>query len=173
MQVQIKIQGLREVARAMRELPNRVDRKILNAGLLEGARVIRDEARQLAPVLKTREDKRWRPGALRRAIQTVAINASRAQYAGEVIVRVRKLSKRQVAAFKRRQSKRKKKVDSRLNPADAFYWSFVEFGTAKIPARPFMRPAFESKKQQAIDAAIRVFRERIQLEIAKLGRTTA
>lgn len=35
---------------------------------------------------------------------------------------------------------------------DTFYWRFLEFGTARTRAKPFLRPAFgESQQQQAID----------------------
>lgn len=34
----------------------------------------------------------------------------------------------------------------------AFYARFVEFGTSKMAARPFMRPAFEKSASAAIDA---------------------
>lgn len=33
---------------------------------------------------------------------------------------------------------------------DEFYGAFHEFGTKKMPARPFIRPAFEANKAQAI-----------------------
>lgn len=32
---------------------------------------------------------------------------------------------------------------------DTFYGAFVEFGTSKMSARPFMRPAFDEKKGEA------------------------
>lgn len=39
------------------------------------------------------------------------------------------------------------------NPGgDTYYWRFVEFGTEKIPARPFMRPALPQSAQRATDA---------------------
>jgi len=40
----------------------------------------------------------------------------------------------------------------RKRDVDAYYWRFVEFGTAKMAARPFMRPAFEAKKGDALEA---------------------
>ena len=52
---------------------------------------------------------------------------------------------------------------------DAFYARFVEFGTVKMAARPFLRPAFEAKKGEAVDA-IKVYLERrIPAEVAKLA----
>lgn len=34
---------------------------------------------------------------------------------------------------------------------DAFYWKWVEFGTSKMPARAFMRPAYEAKASEAVE----------------------
>lgn len=36
---------------------------------------------------------------------------------------------------------------------NAFYWRFVELGTSKMPADPFMRTAFDQKEEEAADAA--------------------
>lgn len=37
---------------------------------------------------------------------------------------------------------------------DTFYAGFVEFGTSKMPAKPFMRPAYDSKGQDAKNKVI-------------------
>lgn len=34
----------------------------------------------------------------------------------------------------------------------AWYWRFVEFGTANLAARPFLRPAFEASKSKLVAA---------------------
>lgn len=167
MDVRIRIDGLQEIGAALRELPRRLDSKILNAGLLAGARVVRDEAKRLAPELSV-EDDRWERGALRRAIAASRIRPT--QYAAEATVRVRKLTKRQLAKFKSRRRFLAGRL-RRAHPRDAFYWVFVEFGTAKMTARPFLRPAFESQKERAVEAAIKVFRDRLEKEMVKAGRT--
>lgn len=181
--LRIEFQGLKELERAMLALPSRVDRKILNEGLLVGARIVRDEAKKRAPELhdtseSLRPDPRWKRGALKRAIRASRIRAR--EFAAEAIVSVRRLSSRAIARVRTRQRKaelrRLKRTGKlyggrRVVLGDAFYWRFVEFGTATMRARPFLRPAFESHKRQAVDAAIKYFRERVQLEIAKLGRT--
>lgn len=38
----------------------------------------------------------------------------------------------------------------------------LEYGTASAPAYPFMRPAYESKKQQAVDAMTKTLAEQIK-----------
>lgn len=49
----------------------------------------------------------------------------------------------------------KRRVKAKGLPGgDTFYWRFLEFGTAKMPAKPFMRPAFTQKGNEAISAAI-------------------
>jgi HK97 gp10 family phage protein len=48
----------------------------------------------------------------------------------------------------------------------AYYWDrFVEFGTSKMPAQPFARPAYDADKEQAAEA--------IQLGLISLVRELA
>lgn len=44
-----------------------------------------------------------------------------------------------------------------MRNVDVARW--LEFGTSKMPAYPSVRPAFDAKKQEAIDAAAEKFRE--------------
>lgn len=48
-----------------------------------------------------------------------------------------------------------------------WYWKFLEFGTAHMYARPFMRPAFEAKKSEAVDRIREYLAARIDKEAAK------
>lgn len=43
---------------------------------------------------------------------------------------------------------------ARKSGDNVFYWRFLEFGTEKMAARPFMRPALESKAEAATDAIV-------------------
>ena len=56
--------------------------------------------------------------------------------------------------------------NSSANPDDPYYWRFVEFGTSKMPAKPFLRPAFTAKKEQASREIIMT----LQDEILRGGR---
>ena len=40
------------------------------------------------------------------------------------------------------------------DPNNAFYWKFQEFGTARHPAAPFLRPAYDAKEDEAARVAI-------------------
>jgi HK97 gp10 family phage protein len=44
-----------------------------------------------------------------------------------------------------------------MRNVDVARW--LEFGTSKMPAYPSVRPAFDAKKQEAVDAAAAKFRE--------------
>lgn len=46
---------------------------------------------------------------------------------------------------------RVKNGNSREDQKGAYYWRFLEFGTVKQAAQPFLRPAFELGKQGFID----------------------
>ncbi|QHB89515.1 hypothetical protein F9K57_03200 [Acinetobacter baumannii] len=51
---------------------------------------------------------------------------------------------------------------------DTRHWRFVEFGTAYVPAIPFMRVAFYSKIDDVIETFAQVFSEEVEKELATL-----
>lgn len=57
---------------------------------------------------------------------------------------------------------------SKKNPGgDTFYWRFLELGTSKAPARPFMRPALNNNKDAIQTAFVEDFKEQLDKELAK------
>lgn len=56
---------------------------------------------------------------------------------------------------------RKRKVGKTYTTTNAFYWRFFEFGTSKMPAKPFLRPSFEAKKGEAMQAMKNKLAEKI------------
>ena len=60
---------------------------------------------------------------------------------------------------------------SSANPGgDTFYWRFIEFGTSKVAARPFMRPAMEQSMAAATQAFTEEYEKAIDRAIAKASR---
>ena len=51
-----------------------------------------------------------------------------------------------------------------------WYGHFVEFGTSKMSARPFMRPAYENNGTKAIDTAKDYIAQRLDDEVLKARR---
>lgn len=168
MEVKVQIKGLREIGEAMKSLPGRMDQRLLHRGLTAGARLVRDDARARVPMLQVPDPRRTR-GLLRRMIQVARVRPEPGMRA-TVWVRMRMLSGRRAAAWKQRMATSGKRWAGSFNPNDPYYWKFVEFGTSKMPARPFMRPAFESRKLAAVEMAIATLRPLVQDAIANTRR---
>lgn len=145
MSTTVKIEGLRELAAALRELPKAVAAKQLRTPVAIAARTIRDDARRRAPS----QSGRLRASIIFKRTQGGALDA---QY----IVAVR-------------HGKRFQHVGKHDVNQDAYYWTFLEFGTSKMAAEPFMRPAFESNKYDALTMIIDGLRVGVETEAVKLS----
>jgi len=157
----IQIHGFEDFKKQLAELPGRAGRNVLRGAVNAGATVIRKEAvlrapQYTGPVAEGHPP----PGTLKKSIYQKQITELSSAVQQTFFVGVRQ-GKRQQAV------KRGKNV---IN-LDAFYGRFVEFGTSKMPAKPFLRPAFEAKKEAAIEAMRAYMAERIPKEVTKAGGT--
>jgi HK97 gp10 family phage protein len=163
----VQVKGLSELAAALRDLPDRIARNALRGATAAGAAVIRKEAVRRAPVYHGDVAAGHpKPGTLKRALYQVQSRELSGLVQQVFVVGVRTGKARQ-AVEKKRTIKGKRAVVGVEN-LDAYYWRFVEFGTSKMAARPFMRPAFEAKKTAAVEAIRQYLAERIPREAAKL-----
>lgn len=159
--IEAKVEGLRELQRAMLELPKQLQGKVTQQALAAAAQPIVESARLRAPE---------KTGRLAKAIYS---RRSR-----------RSTPNLQVRDITVRSGKRQAQRDG-----DAYYWKFIEFGRAAIeakpgrllkftapdgrtvytrsakaiPARPFLRPAFEVQKS----TALKIFQQRMRRGIDK------
>jgi len=153
----ISIQGFEDFKRQLAQLPGRVGRNVLRGMVNAGATVIRKEAVLRAPEYMGPISEGHPPaGTLKKAVyqKQIAELSNAVQQTFFVGVRQGK---------KQRAVKRGKNVVN----LDAFYADFVEKGTSKMSARPFMRPAFEAKKEAAVEAMRAYGAERIPRELDK------
>lgn len=152
----VRVDGLKALEQAIDELTADMAKRVVRGALRDAARPIAAGARSRAPVLAT-TDRRRVPGTIKRNI--VVLNSKQARREGMigVYVRVRRLSKGAVTAFKRATGR--KGAD---NPFDPFYWWFLEFGTKKIGARRYLSQAFDAARSQALDIFTRRIGERIR-----------
>jgi len=156
----ISIQGFEDFKRQLAQLPGRVGRNVLRGAVNAGASVIRKEAVLRAPQYTgSVQAGHPPPGTLKKSIYQKQIAELSNAVQQTFYVGVRQ-GKRQQAV---------KRGKSALN-LDAFYGRFVEFGTSNMPAKPFLRPAFEAKKDAAIEAMRAYMAERIPKEIEKANR---
>lgn len=155
----VKVEGLSQIHKALSELGRKVSNKIAVKAMREGGKIVREQARQNAPVLSQKVPYR-RAGTLKKAIKS----STKVLKNGKIgtVVRVKTLTTKQIETFKVRSGKK-----GALNPKDPYYWRFLEFGTSKMPAKPFMRPAFEQTKEKAATEIITTLKRGIEEEAGK------
>jgi HK97 gp10 family phage protein len=159
---EITITGGKELADLLSKMPVRAANNVMRGALYAGAVVIRDEARRLAPVGHPPLPKGESPATLRKGII-----ASRGRGTRDTLVAKVHLSK------------------------DAWYGRLVEFGhriaaggnlrwgrsrrwgrqrghvVGAVAPHPFMRPAFDSKRDAAIAAIAEYAHRRIEADALK------
>jgi HK97 gp10 family phage protein len=125
---QIRMQDVETLVKRFKEL--RKDAKVrqaIRAGLRAGAKLMATDAKQNAPIFQgkypaSRQAKR-KPGTLRRFIRVRSMKRSRVRFG------------MMIASY---------------YTGDAYYGSFLEYGTKNIKPRPFLRPAFDKYKHDTI-----------------------
>ena len=165
------VQGFDKLIEELRRLPEQMQSRVMKGALATGANVIKREAVLLAPESTGPvSEGHPPPGTLKRAIY-----AARLMDQCTTTLEVWKVG---VRSGKRAQSVGKKGAN-----LDAFYAGWVEHGhyarvskelgkDAKkagralgvavwVQAQPFMRPAFETKKGEAVQAMQNYVRERL------------
>ncbi len=142
----MQLKGFKELASALRELPQRVSRNALRAAVNAGATEIKKEARIQSPV---------DTGLLKKNLYQKQVREASGPNRQTFYVGVRQ-------GVVRNKDGTKKDMP--------FYWKFMEFGTSKLPAAPFLRPAFESKKEDAVKRISEKLDERIQKYAVELAR---
>lgn len=144
--ISAKVEGLQKLGESMRLLATKEARGIAVGMTGVGARVIKRAAVrniEASPSVET--------GSLRDAVIVKKVPKSEAQYTSEHVVTVRGRGKP--------ANKKGQKI------ARAPHAHLVEFGTVHMPAEPFLRPAFDSEKMNAVNAMADKGRQRV----AKIG----
>lgn len=166
---EVRIAGLKELLEGLQQLPEQLEKKAIYAALGGAARLVRDKAIDLAPEADGShpmvQTGRRKPGTIKRAIRASRSKINKGQRGMyEMIIRVKPLKQKIRNKFKQTTGRAGKD-----NPNDPYYWWWLEFGTSKIPAKPFLRPAFSSTKQQQLE----VMRKRMAASIALQARKIA
>lgn len=140
--VEVKLEGVAELKTALADAATKIRTKAVRGALREAAKVIQTAARATAPILKVPTKYRI-AGTVRKNILVRASKFARQNGDEGVFINVRPIGSS--AARVRKLGKGGAK-----NPNDPFYWRFLEFGTRKMAARPFLRAAADSKGTEAI-----------------------
>lgn len=152
----IQIQGLAELQKRLLEFGPKIAGNEQRNATRAAAAVFRDAIKQTAPV---------RTGLLRASL---VVNKRRSGEGPNVVkygVRLRPAKKQKYGNTS--ENRRKRRVGKRYDvEGPAFYGRFLEYGTSKMRAQPFMRPAFGPNVNKAIEA----FRARLQIGIEKAAK---
>lgn len=158
-----KIEGLEEVGRRLRALPPELGSKgggPLRYALMQAAKVLVAEARRLAPrdtgnleanIVAKRHRNPKAVGATER--YDVGLQGGTRQYANNRRNRARRLA------------------GARYRVAGkGFYGRFIELGTQKMKPQPFLRPAIEGKRGEAVAEFVKFFRVAVERAEKKLSK---
>jgi HK97 gp10 family phage protein len=143
------VQGLRELGAALKELGDDIAKKIIFSATLAGASAVKKRAQEIAP----RSERSHRVGRSGPVVQP-------GHLANGLATKRLKSNTAGVAQYEVRWKAKKK--------GDPFYGLFIEFGTAKSKAQPFMRPAFDQSKDAALAAITSKLKARIALANKKV-----
>lgn len=128
----MKLTGGPQLAKALRDLSFEKERAVVRKMLREAAEPIREEAEQL-----------------------VTIGESAPHIVDHIVVSATNTIEDDSLGGRRAEANEHAVA---IGPSrDFFYGFFLEFGTIKMSAKPFLRPAFDSK----VGAALKVFQESI------------
>lgn len=119
----VKIDGLDDLKKALTWIRKDIRTKAIRGALRDAARIIQQQAKANAPVLKESTPRR-KPGTVKRAISVRRSKRSAAAGNEGVFVSVRPL-----------RGARQKKFGKAgaTNPNDPYYWWWVEFGHRIVP----------------------------------------
>lgn len=153
----VDILGGKALAKALSELPLKIERNIMRSALRAGASVIAAEARRNVPT-DTQE--------LKRSIRTSS-NSKRGMVEANAVVGNRKSKKGWYATFVEfgtaphliRAGKNKPVLSFR--DRNGVWHRVLEVNHTGAQAKPFMRPAFDTKGEEAIKAVADRIRERL------------
>lgn len=137
------------VLNVLTQMGPKLEKKFLNKALQQGAKIVKAAA--VAGAMKFTDPKD--PMHVYQQIQ-VYTSASLGKANGGVALQVG--VKGGAMIYRNNKSNRQKgRVGkSYMGPGNVYYWRFLEFGTSKMKAQPFMRPALANNIEPVTDAIV-------------------
>lgn len=152
----LKVVGLTELERRLREFGPKVAANGLRSSTLAGAKIFLNAVRDTAP---------HRTGILRASLVTKRRRTAPHEARYSIVSKGVKLTFGDT-----RLNRRLRRVGKKYQAdGPGFYGKFLEFGTSKMAARPFMRPAFNNNTDAAIDAVANGLRKAIDRAAKRAG----
>jgi HK97 gp10 family phage protein len=145
----VKLEGLEELKANLEALGKEVATKVGIRATREAAKAVAEAVRAYAPI-GTQSTVRTR----RRRDGTIAI----ADY-GRLRDNIR---------VRRARARKETTITFNVTTGNAFWGKFLEFGTVHMPARPWMRPAFDASAAAALNITFVELKKGIDREVKKM-----
>lgn len=145
-----------QVQKALSKLAPTLQQKVVVGAARASAKVIADEAKRRVPV---------DTGLLKKSI---GIAKAKKQDTPKDVVKFYVVPKTKIR-FTAKGSINGQAVKVKTKTS-AFHAHFIEFGTEKMPARPFLRPAMETTKTDVVKAFQEYALKRVDKEVKKLAK---
>jgi HK97 gp10 family phage protein len=167
--VSVRVEGLKELDLALAQLPKSIQKATLRRTLMKAGQPMAETARNLAPV----DD-----GQLRKSI-TVSTKlknpVGKSEFAAAMRAGLGMAAARSALRGARRAARAAGQVafvEMYVGPSSAApHAHFLEFGTSKMPPKPYMRPAFDSEKDNALAIIRRELGNEIIASARRIGRS--
>lgn len=148
-----QIHGLEPALRRMRAIGNdKTVKRIARKAMRQAMNIARDEARQKVKRLDdpTTPEKIWKE---------IVVQNGRSRNKNTLVMRVGVRGGARIPYTNNAQNRRAGRVGQTYQ-ADGrvFYWRFLELGTSRQPATPFLRPALYENIEQITDKFVQVFK---------------
>jgi len=168
MTMTVSTSGFKALEKALAELPKSTARSVLIRTLKKAGQPIADEASSLAPVDTGKlRDRIIVSARLKNKVGSAEFSAAMRAGLGKAAA---------VSALRQARSEaagRGSFAEMYVGPARGVlnYAHLVEFGTVKMAPKPFMRPAWDRNKRQALDIIRRELGNEIIMAARRLGRS--
>jgi HK97 gp10 family phage protein len=160
----VKIEGADRAIRTLKDLPNKLQRKYLARAVRKGATIIRLAAQANAK----RFDDPQTPTKVWREI-VVRSNGRLGRQNGGIALSVGVKGGAQNYKNNKYNRSQKRVGQSYEGPGKVYYWRFLELGTKKMKAQPFMVPALEDNADKATDAIVADLNQALDEIVAQGG----
>lgn len=159
--LRLEIHGEKALLAALKQLPDKVQRKVLRPAIRSGTKILRDETKRRVPKvtraleksLRVRVMAKLRKGSIGFVVEAPTLIRTKTK-AGKMVL------------------KAKKRKDTPLRGQSKWYAGFVE-GTHQVPGMkttPFMRPARDATENIVRGVARRELDALVAAETAKINR---
>ena len=152
MSVEFKIEGMGQFQRKIEKLANpKKAKSIARKAARQAMNIVRDAARSNAKAIDDTETSEM-------IQKNIAVQGGKTSNSNEIRIRV---------GVRGGASRNQHSVStSGLSGGDTRHWRYVEFGTSKAPATPFMRIAFFNNLDAVSNKFVQVFSAEIDKELA-------